>query len=79
MKTTKKTYKVCFDGEVEDEEYDSYSDALYVAGELSGSYHLGGEILEMSNLGDYPYDPDDEPDMEIVEFQDGVEFGRILL
>lgn len=79
MKTTKTTYKVCFDGEFEDEEYSSYSDALNAAAELSGAYQLGGEILEISNPGDYPYDPDDEPDMEIVEFQDGVEFGRILL
>lgn len=54
MKKTKTIYKVCFDGEVEDEEYDSYSDAVFAADELSSSYHLGGEILEMSNPGDYP-------------------------
>lgn len=30
---------------------------------------LGGEILEMSNPGDYPYNPDDyeDDDYEIVE------------
>ena len=37
--------------------------ALY----LVSCYHTGGEILEMRNPGDYPYDPDDEPEYEIVE------------
>lgn len=33
----------------------------------------GGEILEMSNPGDYPYDPSDEPDYEIIETDEAVE------
>ena len=44
-------------------------DALY----LVSCYHTGGEILELSNPGDYPYDPDDEPEYEIVETDEDLE------
>lgn len=60
-------YKLIFDGEELDEVFDSYEEAEeQVMIELS-NWHAGGEVLELSNPGDYPYDPDDEPDYEIIE------------
>lgn len=51
-----------YDGQFKlNEEADEYALCLVFC------YHTGGEILEMSNPGDYPYDPDDEPEYEIVE------------
>ena len=60
-------YRIEFEGELEDEVFDTYEEADEYALYLASCYHTGGEILEMSNLGDYPYDPDDEPEYEIVE------------
>lgn len=60
-------YRIIFDGEEEDEVYDSYEEAEDSAMEMLSNYHLGGEILELSNPGDYPYNPDDEPDIVITE------------
>ena len=48
----------------------SYEGAEEYALYLASCHHLGGEILEKSNPGDYPYDPDDEPEYEIVEIDD---------
>ena len=58
-----------YDGEREegDELFDTYEEARDYGEESVGAYHQGGEILEMSNPGDYPYDPDEEVDFEIVE------------
>ena len=47
-----------FESEEEAEEYASYA---------ASCYKIGGEILEMSNMGDYPFDEDDEADYEIFE------------
>lgn len=63
-------YKVIFEGEVEDEVFDTYEEADAYALEMISCYHEGGEILELSNPGDYPYDPDYEPEVEIVDFEE---------
>ena len=60
-------YKLIFDGEEQDEVFDSYEDAEEEALIELSNWHAGGEVLELSNPGDYPYDPDDEPDYEIIE------------
>ena len=60
-------FKIIFDGEEQDEVYDSYKEAEYEAREMVSNYRLGGEILWMSNPGDYPYDPDEEIEYEIIE------------
>ncbi len=60
-------YKVVIDGEEEDKVFDTYEEADEYGLYLVGCWHTGSEILEMSNPGDYPYDPDDEPDYEVIE------------
>ncbi len=60
-------YKVIFDGEELEDIFDSYQDAEDAALYESSCWHTGSEILELSNPGDYPYDPDDAPEYEIVE------------
>lgn len=60
-------FKIIFGGEKQDEEFDSYESAQDYALYLLSCFHTGGETLELSNPGDYPYDPDDEPDYEIIE------------
>ena len=60
-------YKIIFEGEEQDEVFDTYEEAQDHALYLASCYHRGGEILELSNPGDYPYDPEDEPDYEIIE------------
>ena len=50
-----------------DELFDSYEDAEYEALEYISNWHAGGEILELSSPGDYPYDSDDAPDYDIFE------------
>lgn len=60
-------YKIIFNGEEQDEVFDTYEEAEDYAHDLVGAYHEGGEILELSNPGDYPYDPEVEPDYEIIE------------
>ncbi len=60
-------YKIIFGGEEADEVFNSYKEADEYALYLVSCYHTGGKIFEMCNPGDYPYDPDDEPEYEIVE------------
>ena len=62
-------YKILIDGEEDDEgnEFDTESDDYAL--QLESNWHAGGEVLEMSNPGDYPYDPDDCPNIEVVEFE----------
>ena len=62
-------YKVIFDGEGEDEIFDSEEAAKEYALYLCSCSREGAEILHMSNPGDYDYDEDDyeDPDYEIVE------------
>ena len=66
-------YKIIFDGEEQTEIYSTYEAAENYALYLLSCYHTGGEELEMSNPGDYPYDPDDEPEYEIIETDEEME------
>ena len=66
-------YKIIFEGVEQSEVFSTYEDALQYAGYLVGCYHTGGETLELSNPGDYPYDPNDEPEYEIIETNEAVE------
>lgn len=54
------------DLDIEDEEYETEEEAREQAAYYSSCYKLGGEILNMSNPGDYPED-DEDPDYEIYE------------
>lgn len=60
-------YKIIFEGDEQNEVFSTYDEAEQYALYLISCYHTGGEILEMSNPGDYPYYPDDEPEYEIIE------------
>ena len=60
-------YKIIFDGEELDEVFDTYEEADSHALYLISCEREGGEIMEMSNPGDYPYDPYDTSDYEIIE------------
>ena len=60
-------YKIIFNGDEQDEVFDTYEGAREYALYLVSCYHEGGETLEMSNPGDYPYDSEDGPEYEIIE------------
>ena len=66
-----KKYKIILifsDGEDEQEGlFDTYEEADSVAGDLAGCYHVGQEMFNLSNPGDYPLDDDDDVDWRIVE------------
>ena len=66
-------YKIIFEGDEQDEVFSTYEEAENYALYLVSCFHTGGEILEMSNPGDYPYDPSVEPEYEIVETDEAVE------
>ncbi len=54
--------------ELLDEVFENEKEAYEWGLENMSAYDLGGEILEMSNLGDYPYDEDGEgAEFEIIE------------
>lgn len=65
-------YKVIFDGEEQDEVFDTYEDADQHGLYLCSCSELGAEILHMSNPGDYEYDEDsyEDPEYSIVEVDD---------
>ena len=67
--TCKKKYMINFDGELEDEVFDTEEDAEEYALYLQSCCREGAEILHMSNPGDYDYDEDDfeYPEYEIIE------------
>lgn len=57
--------------ELEDEVYDSYEAADAAGLDNCSCYVEGGEILNMSNPGDYPLQDDaDEVDYEVIEVDD---------
>lgn len=60
------------DGEeiVSDYVFDSYQEAFDDACEMLSDYSCGGEVLEMSNPGDYPYDEEEDVEYEIMEIDD---------
>lgn len=65
-------FKVLFDGEYEDEIFDTEEDAEEYALYLCSCTRVGAEILHMSNPGDYDYDEDsfEYPEYEIVEIDE---------
>ncbi len=65
-------YKIIFDDEEQDEVFDTEEAAAEYALYLCSCTREGAEILHMSNPGDYDYDKDsfEEPDYEIVEFDE---------
>lgn len=65
-------YKIVFDGEEEDEVFDTEEEAEEYASYLCSCAREGAEILNMSNPGDYDYDEDsfEDPDYEIIEVDD---------
>ena len=62
-------YRVEFNGELEDEVFDTEEDAEEYALYLCSCAKEGAEILHMSNPGDYDAD-DYETDYEIIEEDD---------
>lgn len=62
-------YKVEFNGELEDEVFDTEEEAEEHALYLASCSQLGAEILHMSNPGDYDEDDYDD-DYEIIEIED---------
>lgn len=65
-------YKILFNGEEEDEVFETEEAAEDYAVYLQGCSREGAEILHMSNPGDYDYDEDnfEYPNYEIVEIDD---------
>lgn len=68
-------YKVVMnypDGTIEedDEIFDTESAAEEYGAYLVGCYDQGGEILNLSNPGDYPLDADDDADFDVIEVDD---------
>ncbi len=62
-------YRVLFNGELEDEVFDTEEDAEEYALYLCSCTKEGAEILHMSNPGDYDGD-DYETEYEIIEEDD---------
>ena len=62
-------YKVAFNGELEDEVFDTEETAEEYALYLSSCTKAGAEELHMSNPGDYDVDDYDD-DYEIIELAD---------
>ncbi|MBE6114513.1 MAG: hypothetical protein E7191_05485 [Erysipelotrichaceae bacterium] len=62
-------YRIIFDGEEQDEVFDSEVAAEEYALYLRSCTRLGAEILHMSNPGDYDYDEDsfEDSEYEIIE------------
>lgn len=66
-------YKIKFDNddfeEYEDEVFETREDAMNCIAQIESECRIGAETLNMSNPGDYPYDEDDdfEIDYEIIK------------
>ena len=65
-------YKVIFDGEEQDEIFDSWEDADDYVNELRSCCRVGAETLHWSNPFDYEYDEDtyEPPEHEIITIED---------
>ena len=65
-------FKIIYDGDEQDEEFDSEEAAEEYALYLCSCEESGAETLNLSNPGDYDYDEDDfeSSDYEIVEVDD---------
>ena len=53
--------------EEDDEVFESESEATDYGLQQVHNYQTGGEVLHMSNPGDYPLRDDDEVDFEVIE------------
>lgn len=64
-------YWLQIDGVIDEDEgpFDTKKDAEDAVMEWENAWHTGAETLEMSNPGDWPYNPDDSPTIEVVEVQ----------
>ncbi len=62
-------YRIIFEGEAEDELYNSYEEAEEAALYLCSCAREGAETLHMSNPGDYDFDEDEEYTYEIEEIE----------
>ena len=66
-------YKIKFDNddfeEYEDEVFETREEAMNFIAQIESECRTGAETLNMSNPGDYPYDEDDdfEIDYEIIK------------
>ena len=56
--------------EEEDEVFDTEEEANEFGLVQVSNYQTGGEVLHLSNPGDYPLDEDDEADFEVIEVDD---------
>lgn len=65
-------WKILFEGEEQNELFDSEEDALEYAGYLRSCAQLGAEILNMNNPGDNEYDEDnwEQPNVKIIEVEE---------
>ena len=69
-------YRIIFEGEVEDEIFDTYEAANEHALYLASCYRVGGEILKRSNPLKYSYYLENEPKYEIVEYVRTLWYGE---
>lgn len=69
LKGKKGKFKIIFDGEEQDEEFDSEEEAEEYALYLRSCTRTGAETLHWSNPGDYEYNADtfEDPEYEIIE------------
>ncbi len=65
-------YKIIFEGEVEDEIFDTEEEAEEYALDLCSCGRTGAETLHWSNPGDNDYDEDfwEDPEYQIIEIED---------
>jgi len=69
-------FKIIFDGYEEQEEYDSYDEALEAADEMVSNFQLGASILSEMNPGDYTEEDDDCSYIIIEVDENGIEIDR---
>ena len=62
-------YRVIFEGEPEDELYDTMEEAEDAAAYSCSCASQGAEILNLSNPGDYDFDENEEYEYEIEEVE----------
>lgn len=55
--------------DIDDFEFDTYIEAQDHFSEIENNYRTGGEVLHMSNPGDYPEEYD-ELSFEVIEIDD---------
>ncbi len=58
-------FRVVFEGEPQDELYDTYEEAEEAGLYMCGCADLGAETLHLSNPGDYDYDENDEYEFKV--------------